>query len=172
MVTFGLNERIMRIFLLHIFCLGMLSAFAQESWTLYQPAGGDSVNGDTVLLDTIRNIEFNGNGQVTINKDPRLDNVTDLKRGNVNLTKPGYRVQIRLCQQKDEVNLLRAKFIQLYDNHNAHVQYNQPNFVLKVGDFYTRQQALEFKYDIAEHFPEAIVVRDNIELPKLQISDL
>ena len=89
------------------------------------------------------------------------------KKGNRNLSKPGYRVQILLSHKKNEVNTKRAEFLRHYDDCSAHIIWQQPNFSLKVGDFYTRQQAVEFKYEIVEHFPSAIVVKDNIILPKL-----
>jgi len=158
----------MRGIILFIAIITSVSAIAQEDWTRYQPTDSTAIAADTVQYDTVRKIHFNKNGAVTINKDARIDHLTDLKRGNIKISKTGYRVQIRLSQQKDEINLLRARFIKTYDNYSAHVDYNQPNFVLKVGDFYTRQQALEFKYEIAEQFPAAIVVKDNIELPKLE----
>ncbi len=154
--------------MLPIVCLIVLTAQAQEPWTLYQPSDQDStVMTDTVKLDTIRAIDFNKRGQVTIYKDSRIDAAAQLDKGPVKMQRPGYRVQIRLSQDREEINLLRAKFLKIYDTHTAHVQYDQPNFTLRVGDFYTRQQALEFKYEIAEHFPSAIVIEDSIELPKL-----
>ncbi|MFT7613514.1 MAG: hypothetical protein ACI9J3_002489 [Parvicellaceae bacterium] len=161
----------MRGIILFIVIIASVSAIGQEEWTGYQPTDSIVVAGDSIQYDTVRQIDFNKNGTVTINKDARIDHLTDLKRGNKTIMKTGFRVQIRLSQQKDEINVLRARFISSYENHRAHVDYNQPNFVLKVGDFYTRQQALEFKYEIAEIFPAAIVVKDNIELPKLE-SDL
>ena len=153
-----------------IVLLGLListCALAQEPWGVYTPTNTSHSTSDSVQLDTIKTIDFNKNGSVTINKDARIDKATDLQKGNIKMVKSGYRVQIKLSPSKDEVNRLRARFIQIYDKTPAHVEYNQPNFVLKVGDYYTRQQALEFKYEIAENFPAAIVVRDKIELPKL-----
>ena len=145
-----------------------LESFAQEAWTLYRPVDSTTeATTDTIKIDTIYALDFSNTGVVNVYKDSRIDSITSLKKGNINLSKPGYRVQILLSHKKNEVNTKRAEFLRYYDEHNAHIIWQQPNFSLKVGDFYTRQQAVEFKYEIVKHFPAAIAVKDNIILPKL-----
>jgi len=166
--TFGSVSQCMKIAFFLILIMPFCATKAQEQWTLQSTHDSlAEIAADTVQYDTIRSIEFTNAGKVTIHKDPRIDQVTLLERGNVTLTKSGYRVQVLLSQKKDEVNQLRAKLIKQNREHNVYIIWQQPNFSLKIGDFYTRQQALEFKYEISEQYPAAIVVRDNIQLPKL-----
>lgn len=145
----------------------VLTGMSQEQWTQPNPNDSTVTDSNLVKQDTIRSLQMALPGKVTIYKDPRIDQVNQLERGNVRLTKTGYRVQILLSQNKEEVNSLKAKLIKKHDEHNVYVNWQQPNFSLKIGDFYTRQQAVEFKYEVSKEFPAAIVVKDNIELPKL-----
>lgn len=158
----------MKLFLLMcVLSLGTMG-YSQDNWRLFRSS--EKTAKDTVAdepTDTIRSLEFDKDGKVAIFKDVRINKVTELTRGQLNITKPGFRVQLKLGQTKEEVNSLRAAFLRIYSDHKAHIEYRQPNFILKVGDFYTRQQALEFKYKVIEQFPDAIVIKDNIELPKL-----
>jgi hypothetical protein len=160
----------MKIAFFLILILQFCTVPAQEQWTL-QPTPDSLAEKavDTVECDTIRNIEFTNEGTVTIHKDPRIDQVTLLERGSVNITKSGYRVQVLLSQKKDEVNALRATLIKQNSEHNVYIIWQQPNFSLKIGDFYTRQQAMEYKYEISKQYPSAIVVKDDIQLPKLPL---
>lgn len=138
-----------------------------ENWRLFKssdPVAADSVKAEK--HDTITSLS-SSQGAVKIIKDARIDKVTDLERGAVSIKKPGYRVQLKLSQTKEEVNTLRAQFLRIHKDHKSHIEYRQPNFILKVGDFYTRQQATEFKYELLAAFPDATVIKDDIELPKL-----
>ena len=146
-----------------------VQSLAQEAWTFYHPIdSAASLDTTAFKSDTIYALDFSKKGVINVYKDLRIDTITALKKGNINLSKPGYRVQILLSHKKNEVNAKRAEFLRYYDDCSAHIIWQQPNFTLKVGDFYTRQQAVEFKYEIAKKFPSAIVVKDNIALPKLQ----
>jgi hypothetical protein len=167
-ITFDSVSQCMKIAFFLILIIPFCATKAQEQWTLQSTHDSlAEIAADTAQYDTIRSIEFTNEGKVTIHKDPRIDQVTLLERGNVTLIKSGYRVQVMLSQKKDEVNQLRAKFIKQNRGHNVYIVWQQPNFSLKIGDFYTRQQAMEFKYEISEQHPAAIVVKDNIQLPKL-----
>ncbi|MDG2331123.1 MAG: hypothetical protein P8M05_05985 [Flavobacteriales bacterium] len=168
LTTFDSNRISMKITIVLLAAIITLESFAQEAWTLYRPTDSTmEVSADTIKFDTIYTLDFSKSGVVNVFKDTRIDTITALKKGNRNLSKPGYRVQILLSHKKNEVNTKRAEFLRHYDDCSAHIIWQQPNFSLKVGDFYTRQQAVEFKYEIVEHFPSAIVVKDNIILPKL-----
>lgn len=159
------------------FALVSGGGFAQEeNWRLFKSSekANDSVYQEnsfgldtTIRKDTIRTIKASNPGTINIHKDPRIAGVTELKKGATVINKPGYRIQLKMSDQKEEVSTIRAQFLKGTTMHKAHMEYVAPNFVLKVGDFYTKQQALEFMYEIKEFFPEALLVRDNIELPKL-----
>ncbi len=158
-----------RIILLLAFVLLGLGTSAQDTepdWRLYhKPTTAN--NGDSTSYDTITSVDFNKTGVVTYKKDPRIASVNEKLKDNLTIELPGYRVQLKLSQDRTSVNLDRARFLKLETDHKAHVDYNAPNFLLKVGDFSTRQQAVELKYELQEIFPGAIVVSDGIELPNL-----
>ena len=48
-----------------------------------------------------------------------------------------------------------------------YTNYNTPNFFLKVGDFRTRLEAEKIKSEIEAEFPTSFVVREKINLPRL-----
>lgn len=80
----------------------------------------------------------------------------------------GYRVQI-FFGDRDQAQHERARFLKLYPEMNAYISYLAPNFRLRVGDFRSKIRSEAFKEEILTHFPGSYIVKDNIELPPLQL---
>ena len=80
----------------------------------------------------------------------------------------GYRLQIFYDQEKSSVNQKKADYLARYKEQPAYINYKAPNFRLRVGDFRTRLQAESFMNEIKVDWPDAIVVEDDIELPRLE----
>lgn len=79
----------------------------------------------------------------------------------------GYRVQLFSGNKKQPAKTVKGKFISLYPDVKAHEIYQQPYFKIRVGDFRTKLEASKFKKEIAEHFPNAYIVKDNIAVEEL-----
>ncbi len=105
-----------------------------------------------------------------INQDPRIDTlvsrhiIANSHRSGVR----GYRIQIyrgghRTAQE--EANRVMAGFISDFPDIPTHLSFDKPNwFKVKVGDFRSREEAALFFYRILQKYPDAYLIRDDIEL--------
>jgi hypothetical protein len=104
-------------------------------------------------------------GRVNIHQDIRITNLMDTLL-EVTPSLEGFRVQLSFGK-KEEVNQIRVSFLQKYPDMGAYVSYMQPNFRLRVGDFRTRMEAEKFRNEILSTYANCYIVKDIIELPKL-----
>ncbi|TAL57629.1 MAG: SPOR domain-containing protein [Bacteroidetes bacterium] len=79
----------------------------------------------------------------------------------------GYRVQIHFGPEKSKALDVRANFTMQYANSKAHLDYHQPYFKIRVGDFRTKLEAYKLLQEISDDFPGAFIVSDEIDLPPL-----
>ncbi len=83
----------------------------------------------------------------------------------------GYRVKIHFGSDKNKANEIKAKFSTLFPDVPSYAKYDQPNFNIRVGDFRTKLEAYKFLKEIQTEFPSAFIVQDDIEFPKLDLSE-
>ena len=74
----------------------------------------------------------------------------------------GYRIKIHLVPDKDVAPETKTKFMNDFPEISAYEEYQQPNFVVVVGDFRTRLEAYESLKKIESSFPGAFIVKDKI----------
>lgn len=115
---------------------------------------------------------FAQGGEVTVVKDSRIDALVE-KQGEVipPSIKPeidGYRIQLVFDSNKDVINQARSRFMAQFPDVDAYVNYNAPNFILKVGDFRTKMEAEKIKVLIETEFPTSFIVKEKINLPRLE----
>ncbi len=89
--------------------------------------------------------------------------VNEEKKGRMK----GYRVQIHFGPEKAKALDVKTKFITQNHTIPAYLDYQQPYFKIRVGDFRTRLEAYKFLQEISGDFPGAFIVNDEIELPPL-----
>ena len=111
-------------------------------------------------------------GEITIHKDPRIDALVQ-KQGAIvppaiNPEIDGYRVQLFFDSDKNAVNNARSIFIAQFPKVDTYIEFNAPNFFLKVGDFRTRIEAEKIKSEIEGDFPTSFVVKEKINLPRIE----
>ncbi len=112
------------------------------------------------------------NGEVEIIKDIRVDALIE-KQGEIippasNSQITGYRIQIFFDSDKVKLNSSRGLFISRFPLIDTYTKYNAPNFFLKVGDFRTRLEAEKIKAEIEADFPTSFVVKEKVNLPRLE----
>lgn len=112
------------------------------------------------------------NGDITEIKDPRLSALV-AKQSEVvppeTKTKiKGYRVQLYFDADRGTINNARSSFITQFPRVDTYVEYNAPNYVLKVGDFRTRLEAEKIKAAMTAEFPTSFVIEEDINLPRLR----
>lgn len=149
---------------------------SDQDWKLY-PGSNDSIhiNSDslsTAKIDTVKEIKIaDAPGKVKINKDSRIDKLSkELGTPNdgVSVKIHGYRLQLVASSNKTAIDGERAKFVGMRNDVPTYMDYRQPNFRLRAGNFRTKLEAQKLQWELKDIFPSAIVVNDMIELPKIK----
>jgi hypothetical protein len=79
----------------------------------------------------------------------------------------GYRVKIHFGADKSKARDVQARFSSKHNDIPTYEEYQQPNFVINVGDFKTKLQAYQFLKKIKEEFPYAFIVKSKVKPTKL-----
>ncbi len=88
----------------------------------------------------------------------------------------GYRIQIFKGSGNSSLENARLyveEFSEKYHNTASYLSFQEPYYRIRVGDFRTRLDAINFLTSIKDDYPSAFVIQDNIEfveLPKYQKS--
>jgi hypothetical protein len=102
--------------------------------------------------------------QHTVNK--QLDAVLD-SIDRINLTRKvvdGYTIQVYLgMKREDALNVKKQLTISL-PQLESELQYQQPNYRVKTGKYFTRLEAEKDYEQVKEHFQSAILVPDKIAI--------
>jgi hypothetical protein len=78
----------------------------------------------------------------------------------------GYRVKIHFGVDKTKAREIKAKFSAKYSEYITYEDYDQPNFIITIGDFRTKLEAYEAKKKIEAEFP-GFIVKSKIRPMKL-----
>ena len=89
--------------------------------------------------------------------------INEAKKGKMK----GYRVQIHFGAEKAKALEVKSKFTSSNYKIPAYLDYQQPYFKIRVGDFRTKLEAYKLLQEISGEFPGAFIVTDDIELPKI-----
>lgn len=94
--------------------------------------------------------------QIAINEETTRDS-----RRNI----PGYRLQVINTNDRTAAMNAKSKVYQLYPELKAYLLYQAPYFRLRVGNFKEKEEANDYKKQLAKEFPGGIsIVRDIIEV--------
>lgn len=109
---------------------------------------------------------------VVVHKDPRLD-VLLKKQGDINAaikkanarTARGYRLLVINTNKRDEAIAAKTKVYTAFPELKAYLVYQSPYFKLKVGNFKTREEAVQYQKSLGFYFPKGVfVLADTIEV--------
>jgi hypothetical protein len=113
----------------------------------------------------------NGNAVIIYN-DPQIENLVELHI-DYNEEFPlidGYRIQLLMRAGNtalDEANQIKDEFEENYPEINTYVTFREPYYRLRVGDFRSRLEAMEFMEKLKRSYPQAWVIKDKITFPEL-----
>ena len=79
----------------------------------------------------------------------------------------GYRIKIHYSADKTKAREVQAKFNSKFTDVASYEEYQQPNFVINVGDFKTKLEAFELLKRIQAEFPYAFIVKSKVRPMKL-----
>jgi hypothetical protein len=109
---------------------------------------------------------------IVVHKDPRLD-VLLKKQGDVNAaikkanarTAKGFRLLVINTNKRDEAIAAKTKVYSNFPELKAYLVYQSPYFRLKVGNFKTRDDAVQYQKSLGFYFPKGVfIIPDTIEI--------
>jgi hypothetical protein len=104
-----------------------------------------------------------------IHADPALFSLLEKKKAQGIKNLKGYRVKIHFGAEKAKANEVKSKFVQLYPDVPAYMDYENPNFSITVGNYRTRLEVSKFYREIQSDFSNAFIVEMKIEYPDLRV---
>jgi hypothetical protein len=76
----------------------------------------------------------------------------------------GYRIKIHFGGDRENAKAVKNKFLAKFTEYNIHEEYQQPNFVVLVGDFRSKLEAFESLKNIQAEFPNSFIVKSKIKV--------
>ena len=78
----------------------------------------------------------------------------------------GYRILAYNGSERQTVMNLRKSIIARVPEQKDYLTYQQPNFRLKIGDYFSRIEAQQVLNQLSDLIPNAQIVQDQINIPK------
>jgi len=109
---------------------------------------------------------------IIVHKDPRLDIFT-AKQASINKVTArmssnglfkGYRLQVLNTRSRDDAFKTKATLLENFPEEKAYILYQSPYFKVRIGNFFNRSEAEDFKKEFRFYSNQpAYVVEDLIE---------
>jgi hypothetical protein len=77
----------------------------------------------------------------------------------------GYRVEIFSNRDMEKIQNTKIEFMSKYPEQPVHIKFIAPIFKIRIGDFRSKSEALQFFKGIEEDYRSAFIVRDIINFP-------
>ncbi len=126
----------------------------------------DSIAVVDPIIDSIPAMEIERRpGNISVSGPSALDS---LNRSSIRNPIPlkGYRIQIYFGSLEG-AKKLRGKMIMEDSKRSCYLVSKAPNFAVRIGNFRTEFEAQKTLQEFKERFPQAHIVKDEIELPEL-----
>lgn len=75
----------------------------------------------------------------------------------------GYRIQISYTDVRDEIYKSKGDMYTQFPELSSYVEYEQPYYKLRLGDFKTRLEATYYLQQVITLYPGAFIVKDKIK---------
>ena len=134
----------------------------------------------TLFLGAFSQVPSNSSEKKTIEKNESYEVISDKRLKElenriitINENKKnieGYRLQLFSSSGPNsfnQANEVQTQFLIIYNDVPAYVVHKKPAFKVRVGDFRTRLETERFFIELRENFPDAFIVKDDINLPRL-----
>ncbi len=79
----------------------------------------------------------------------------------------GFRIKIHFGADRNQAREVKTKFAQKFSDYPTYEGYDQPNFIITVGDFRTKLEAFEALKKIQLEFPNSFIVKSKIKPMKV-----
>lgn len=136
-----------------------------EDLSRYRPEY--TVESEEKIIETTaeeEEVSFTGEPEYDITDEVNalLDSINVLKKA-INYV-DGYTVQVYTGINREQANEARATVYNTLPDSKPAILYDQPNFKVKVGKFYTRREAQKTFADLKRVFPAAIIIPERIPI--------
>ncbi len=84
----------------------------------------------------------------------------------------GYRIQLFSssgANSWDKANEVQEEFLKIYPEIDCYIEFVEPSFKVRIGDYRTRLDAERFFVELKENFGDAFIVNTMIQWPELSI---
>lgn len=116
----------------------------------------------------------NGQGSINFKEDPRTKKLIDFmsfpQPPEYKVQIDGFRVQIFFSNDRELINKQRENFVRNHRDVATYVEYDAPNYSIKVGNYRTELEAEQLRQSISSEFPSSIIQKSKIELPRISNS--
>lgn len=75
----------------------------------------------------------------------------------------GYRIKIHFGVDKEAAEAVRTKFMAKFPDYISYREYQQPNFVVLIGDYTSKMEAYRHLKIIQAEFPNAFIVKGKVK---------
>ncbi len=108
---------------------------------------------DTVIIHADARVDMFVNEEIAVNK--RTANMT-----SGGLYK-GYRLQVLSTRSREEAFKLKAWFLQNEPGQKAYLLFQTPYFKVRIGNFLTKSDALDYKKELTRIYAQPVYVVDD-----------
>lgn len=111
-------------------------------------------------------------GNLSVYQDERVDSLISkyIQTNEIHPVIDGWRIEIFFEAGNYSKKLAmeaRSKFVEQYPEIPSYLIFQQPYYKVRVGDFRTKMEAEKFLHEIEIDYPQAFVVMDEINFPRL-----
>ncbi|MES2619524.1 MAG: hypothetical protein V4615_01645 [Bacteroidota bacterium] len=102
----------------------------------------------------------------TVKQDEKISELLDKYKDYSNKKEftEGYRIQIMYTDVRDEVYQSKGAMYKEFPDLTSYVEYEQPYYKLRLGDFKSRLESTYFLQQIITLYPGAFIVKDKIKI--------
>jgi len=107
-----------------------------------------------------------GNKNFTVKQEPQIASLL-YKYKEYNRKREfaeGFRIQIMYTDIRDDVYKSKGAMYKEFSDLSSYVEYEQPYYKLRLGDFKTRLEATYYLQQVITLYPGAFIVRDKIKI--------
>jgi hypothetical protein len=119
-----------------------------------------------IILSLLSLAAIAQNDNVTFHQDRQVTELTDVYKtyNRKNDVTDGYRIQIAFSNDRQEAYNSKSKLYKDLPNEKCYVEYEEPYYKLRIGDYATRLEAYDKLRSVITKYPGAFVVRAKVKI--------
>jgi hypothetical protein len=79
----------------------------------------------------------------------------------------GFRIKIHFGADRVKAHEVKVKFAGKFQDYTPYEDYDQPNFIITIGDFRTKLEAFEALKKVQIEFPNSFIIKSKIQPMKV-----